>query len=359
MKKLIALIMVLTLSVSCITVVVHADTKKNNEYSKQPNQETIRFNEKKYESIRSEKEKGKAKLLDSGYSEVCVNNIPDETLEVIASAKTAEQTVSYYTETEQNGSINLVKLSKKDFNAISDITPDVDPNEVIVIDEKGQPISKSSDATTKSITSSIDGGTVKVITTMYSVSSSTPSHYQVVSSFQWTKMPSYRGTDIFGITRDSNTVYKPGTFGNYTYNQTVKRNWYASSNGPIFLNESYTSTQKNNLANSDSSTAAFAIKHSLPADYIPGSVLAGTFYSTTQHYNLQGAVWYQGYLKQPSIQPTNFNHWSTYQHQKSITWGSPTISYPWGASITISPTSNYSTPVVDVILNTWKNNTLY
>ena len=357
MKKTTSLILIFVIMVSMVSS-IRANTKDDNG-KKLSNQVSIKFNENNYKNM-DILEKGKAKLLESGYTEICVGNMPNETIEKIASAVSAEQTISYYTEDTITSKGNLKKISKKEFDAINIDIPQIDTESIDIIDEDNQIISGATEVKARATTSNVDGGTVKIVTTMYSVLNSAPSRYLVLSSFEWTSMPQYRGLDVFGITRDNNTVYVPNTFGNFTYHQTVIRNWYSTINGPLLLNTSYTTTQNDDLANSDSSITAFAIKYNLAADYIPSSVLVGSYYQTRQHYNLQGAVWYQGDLQQPSIQPTNTNHWSTYHHQRSTTWfSSPTFSYPWGASISISPTATYSPAVIDVILNTWQNNAWY
>lgn len=99
----------------------------------------------------------------------------------------------------------------------------------------------------------------------------------------------------------------------------------------------------------------FAIKFSVPVNNIPVSMLAGTSAVGYVRYGLQGGCWYQGVLKQPSLVPQSFNHWSTYCHQKSTTWlSSPSISVPLGASITVSPKASYNASVIDTILATWE-----
>lgn len=59
-------------------------------------------------------------------------------------------------------------------------------------------------------------------------------------------------------------------------------------------------------------------------------------------------------LQSPSVVPQNFNHFSTYWHQKSTKlFGGFSLSIPFGASFTVSPENKFSNPVEDTILATW------
>lgn len=282
-------------------------------------QRELSFDASNFDGLRG-KELGRAKLLASGHSQSLIDTMSDEVLEKIAHSPGGYQTETYMAEVLTEDGFELVETTKAVFeNEL--LKPKVlDTSNITVLDETGNVIYAPGDQiSTYNVAEDVDGGTVQVITSFYSIEDAAqPSHFLVVSEFLWSSMPDYRGTDYFGITRDSYVAIYPGSFGN-----------------PV---------------------KGFAIELSVPGDVNPppsmfvGQNVAGMFC-----YAFRGGCYFEGVVSQPSIVPTNFNIWTTYLHQKSTAWIlSPSVSVPLGASLGATPEKRYSDPVVDLILVTWR-----
>lgn len=301
-------------------------------------------------------ELGKAKLLASGHSEGFINSMPDETLAKIATSEGGIQTEKYMTEIFTEEGTDLVEATAEDYERKINSPKIIDPQSITVVDENGEVLFSGVSPT--EVIKNVDGGTVKVLTTMYRVEDKNhPSHFMVVSEFQWTTMPSYRGTDYFGITRDNWISIYPGTFGNYYAYVSDLYRYLATNGGVLSALETSETVEKNGLPNEDATnpTKGFAIEIDVPGDAPPpASMLVGTTSFGRYNYALTGGCYFEGVVAQEGVTPTNFNIWTTYQHQDSTIWfNSPSISVPIGASITVSPTSSYSEAVVDMVLATW------
>lgn len=304
-------------------------------------------------------ELGEAKLLASGHSQGFIDTMPDETLEKIALSSGGYQTESYMTEILTDTGIELVETTKDVFESEL-LEPKVfDTSNITVLDENGNVlVAPGTQASPASVTENVDGGTVYVLTSFYSVEdTSQPSHFLVVSEFLWSSMPDYRGTDFFGITRDSYVSIYPNSFGNY-YAYEYDRYWYLATNTGVASTLLETVPVENtDLPNEDADnpTKGFAIEVAVPGDVNPPlSMYVGQNAYGYFCYALRGGCYFEGVVAQPSIVPTNFNIWTTYLHQDSTIWlNSPAISVPLGASITVSPSNRYADPVVDTILVTW------
>ena len=57
-----------------------------------------------------------------------------------------------------------------------------------------------------------DGGELELTNTIYGLSDSVASAHLMAGQFLWTTMPTYRGKDFYGYTRDTNTVEVPGCY---------------------------------------------------------------------------------------------------------------------------------------------------
>lgn len=302
---------------------------------------------------------GEAKLLASGHSQDFIDTMPDETLEKIALSSGGYQTESYMTEVLTDAGIELVETTKAAFESEL-LEPKVfDTSNITVLDENGNVlVDPSTQASPANITEDVDGGTVHVLTSFYSVGdASQPSRFLVVSEFLWASMPDYRGTDFFGITRDTLITIYPGTFGNY-YAYEYDRYWYLATNTGVA--SSFLETvpvEETGLPNEDADnpTKGFAIEVPVPGDVNPPpSMFVGQNAYGYFCYALRGGCHFEGVIAQPSIVPTNFNIWTTYLHQDSTIWlNSPQITVPFSASISVSPSNRYADPVVDLIMVTW------
>lgn len=151
-------------------------------------------------------------------------------------------------------------------------------------------------------------------------------------------MPSYRGTDLFALTRDTGTVEVPNFKGYLQYSE--RRRTYNSFGGHVTVSTGYY-THKEYPANDDKTNSGFGIRYTVPYDVAPPvSMPANRLMIASQYSNLKGYVCYDGYLRYPGIVPQYFNHWITYIHQKGWALGlgfSFSVEYPKGAAINIEP----------------------
>ena len=156
---------------------------------------------------------------------------------------------------------------------------------------------------------------------------------------------------------EKSNFHFPGTFGSY-YAFNRDRYWYYATNTGVVANFMETQTfQYDNLANEDASNPAkgFAFKVSVPSDILPPvQMLVGLSANAYYNYLLTGGCYFEGVVSQPTL-TTNFNLWTTYLHQNKTIWFHyPTVYFPLSGSITIDPVENYSDPVVDAIMATWR-----
>lgn len=319
---------------------------------------TVVFDESDYAGLALE-EAGAKKLRDSGYSQNLVDAMPTENLQIIGASPKAQQFVSYYMEViSPNGNTDLIAISESDYETASaevmQNRAEAMARNITVVDENNQVLYSPEDAPTPYVTKSIDGGTLSVVTTLYQVTGGQLSEYLVTAEYAWTTPPEYRGTDYFGITRDTDCSMVPGSFGNATYYREYRYQYLATVTGVVSALHSTIDHPDEDLPNEDSAANGFVIKENMPVDVNPPlTMLAGSSFLSRNYADMQGAVWYQGVLQTPSIYPQNFNHWGTYWHQYKTVWGTISLSVPKGASFTVDPEAKYCTPVEHTILVTW------
>lgn len=322
--------------------------------------QTITFNENKYTGLTAE-EAGIEKLRACGHSNKFIETIPTTTLEAIGSSCKAQQSISYHKEAiTTDGTIDLVKISQTEYEAIIDAEmqarTEALARQIAVIDEDGNPIYVPDNMTKPAnVTESVDGGTLTVMTTMYQITDGLLSQYAITAEYVWATPPSYRGSDYFGVTRDTNTSMIPGSFSNYTFYREYRYYYLATNTGVQSVLHSTNDFDDENLPNQDSAATGFVIKIGMPVDVNPpSSMLVGSSFLSRNYANMCGGVSYQGVLKAPSVIPQSFNNYSTYWHQDATKlFGGFSLNIPFGASFTVSPSNKFSTPVEDVILATW------
>jgi hypothetical protein len=341
---------------------------KELQFDLQENQKVVQFSQSPRLALPS-RDQATQNLLSSGFTQDFIDNLSENALEQIAQYDMAVVSMKYYTEeldrfpsVRNEAESRMIEITSEEFIKRSGRNSSTFSHDVItIVDDNGvvlhDPNAKSS-FQPFNITSNVDGGTLQVTTAIFGVSG-IQSQYCVVSEYIWSKMPSYRGTDFFGITRDNNTVIIPNAWENYYAYESDTYSLVAPGNGGAVI-WSYLHSNSypiKNIRNEDAlnPSRGFAIRMNIPNDVIPSVMLAGSVSRATIQQYARGGVYYQGALQQPSIRPTYFNHWSTYQHQKGTAWlSSPSISVPLGASITVSPVSSYSAPIVDTILASWR-----
>lgn len=180
-----------------------------------------------------------------------------------------------------------------------------------------------------------------------------PEHFAIVSQFCWDTMPNYRGADFFGFTIDDKIQICPGTFRGYYQCIQYRYSIVGNANGTATTTLIDASTQKtNNVEPVQSTTEGIVMGVSVPSDYWPPAVLAGSFASAYQYVDLSGAFAYECVVSTPSISPIHFNTTSSYFHKIASYTGSVSFSIPLGAAISITPSNKYSV-TSDINLWTW------
>ena len=312
---------------------------------------------------------GEAKLRELGYSSQFIDALPITNLTKIAGAKNAIQYSSYYTEVIEDGqTICLVPISEEEFREIEqesfeEMSARV-ASQIQVVDESGNVISPNGTVSVQaappgSVTENVDGGTIVINTTFYDIEDTrADGQFMVMSEYAWVTSPSYRGTDFFGSSRDSNIQFLSNTFGNENYYIDKKVYYYAAASGYVSETlQSSTTHYNNNLPNEVSSAYACVIELDIPADNPPPpSLVVGQGFLASYKVNIAGGIWYEGRVQSPGTQPQGFNLYSTYWHQTSPKLiGSFSISAPLGASFTVEPQNKFANPVEHVISLNWNN----
>ena len=291
-------------------------------------------------STPSSRELGIMRLREAGCSEFSIESFSDEELEQLSEAKKVIISTSYFAEVydEDDGEASLINISYDNFIELE--------QQDVLEDDEQLPILLPSNATveqgqvTPMAVQNTNGGRLKVETRLFQISNSSNSGgYCVASEFLWFKMPSYRGTDVFAITRDSGTVEVPNYHGRLQYIE--KRRTYSSFGGTITATPAQSFLHTQYLSNDAPSNTGYGIRFNVPTDTNPPAYMfPNQIFVSRQYSNLCGHVHYYGYLRYPDISPQYFNHWTTYLHKKASAWGlgfSFSVSYPLGAAISIQP----------------------
>lgn len=310
----------------------------------------------------SNSELAESRLLLNGHSYEFIQSIDDDNLDIIASADSVMQVVSYFVEMHDSltDTVELTQVSPSDFYELGeDDLEDIPENFADRVMPQGGEIRSGggNEVINPIINASVNGGKLVMLTSFYYVNNSQyASHYLVVSEFAWTKMPNYRGTDFFGLSRDSSTNILPNTFNNYYSYKRYRYFYMATNHGVTRSLNSVNQITYRNRPNDDSSWNALAIRYSVPADVNPPvSMFVGQSFLSSNYIGLRGGVCYQGTLKYPSIKPQYFNHIATYLHQKGLIFaGSVSVNYPLGLSFYVSNFApKYSNPMVQILHTTW------
>lgn len=285
----------------------------------------------------SDRDLGVMRLREAGCSEFTIGCFSDEELELLSTAKKVIITTAYFAEVcdESSGESNMVNISYEDFLQLEqqDIIEEEELPVLISSDDSSEQGMVSSPAVQKKM----NGGLLRA--TSRFIQTDSQSGYCMSSDFVWVKMPSYRSTDVFAITRDSGTVEVPNFSGRIQYIE--KRRTYYSFGGGISVSPEKTYLHTKSLANDDSSNTGFGIRFNVPSNILPPShMFPNQVFRSRKYYNLSGHIHYYGYLRYPSLIPQYFNHWTTYLHRKGYVvnlGASFSVQYPYGAAISIEP----------------------
>lgn len=287
----------------------------------------------------SSRELGIMKLREAGCSDFTIESFSDEELELLSTATKVITSTLYFAEIydEESGETSMVGISCEDFQRLE---------EQDVVEEEEIPVLIPSDSGSEAdiesltITVPMNGGLLKVEPKLFRVvDSNNPGGYCVTSEFLWSRMPKFRGTDVFAITRDSGTVEVPNFRGRIQYSE--RRRVYNSFGSTVTVSPAQYYTHAKSLSNDAPSNTGYGIRFNEPTDVpAPSYMFPNQLYTSRQYYNLRGHVRYYGYLRYPNITPQYFNHWITYLHKKgnAVNLGfSFSVSYPIAAAISIAP----------------------
>ncbi|MCL1934834.1 MAG: hypothetical protein FWF57_00410 [Defluviitaleaceae bacterium] len=317
---------------------------------------------------------GRNRLIESGFSQDFIDSMDSRMVELIATANIALSSERYFLEVIHNEKeSSMEEISRTRFeeitnNNISNSVIENLPEHLIgrftippipIVDYDGNVLYDPTRPDSRTVRN-VGGGTLHVNTNVFGINSGILSHFITISEFFWQNMPSFRGTDFFGVTRDNNTSVIPNAWSNYFTHDVANVTLVASGTGvgvQQIYNGSHNAPITYNLPNAGASNPlnGYAVSLSMPRDILPNTIFPNQIFNARFMYNARGGVSFEGVLQSPSIRPQNFNIFSSYHHQTSTSWfSSPTLSVPAGASITISPSANYAAPVVDVALATWR-----
>lgn len=301
---------------------------------------------------KSDHDIGKEKLLQAGYTEDFINEMPESMLVKAKDAVSVHRTIRYYSA----DGIDLIQIDKKSFEEKRNKKSESDELDVLLnsIDISLDDIEGST--VSKSATGTFDNGTVAVSMDIYTVSGGQQGQFWAVCTYDWSDMPDSNYTDYVGISRDEKSSVLPNSAGGFWVYKYTKYSLYAGVGGVSVMN-STNYTESDNVSFSElevNEGAAYIMSVPMPPDYWPGSMVQGTFaigYLPTDGY---GAVEYDGIPAYPN-QTSNINHWGTYTHQYKTLyfWENISFSYPLGVSFTVNPESKFK-KIVDESLWTYR-----
>lgn len=312
------------------------------------------YDESDYTDLTIE-EKGKEKMLKSGHSLEFINSLSEKTIEKISTATKALQTTSYYQEEiDENKDTYLKKISKDEFIKLGNRDTEKIADEYIksteVVNQYQTQLNKLSIKKHRQN----NGGALMVKTTLYSVEWFVEGRYIVVSEYLWTIPPKYRGTDYFGISRDTNTVSISRNLESYfNYKEDVYE-YVATSCGITKTKLKPNEYKQIFIPEKNKTNAEYIIETKLPADCLPPKVLMFGSKAVARYYSdIRGGVCYHGALAHPSIIPQYFNHWDYYIHQAKPSHKTTVLSVDKNRSFSVNPIDSFSDFVVDTILYVW------
>lgn len=160
--------------------------------------------------------------------------------------------------------------------------------------------------------------------------SSSTNQYSLYTFFTWKTNPSYRLEDVLGIGLSSNFSIIPNfAYFSYSATHTSYDSHYGSSTNTSYITKSIPDS---------TGQGGIGFKFKLFANN--GSSGGGYSYSNT-YTNHQGYMYYRCNLNLNYGSPTYVNAFGSYSHQQRAWSISPSISYPWGGSISLSYASSF------------------
>lgn len=288
-----------------------------------------------------QKEQAKEYMLSIGIDKNVVKNAPESEIEKYVNAKLAGEEEEYYRVTYKNNSklktINskqettsdAVKINSKDDNFT------IEKFEPISEEQYNQETKQNSNQNSNISLMSTSSSTVGSNTTNKSwiklkltATKTSTGNYTLTSSATWNDAPYFRKKDILAISNDSHFTKQQNT--SYFYNQAYCKR---------LVGGSYWDTD-DSYSPDDDDISGSAFIWNLPLD--------STSTTTPTVYNQFSC--YMSY-KVKTNYSGSVSVSSKYAHQQITLIGSPSVSFPGGASITIGSASKYDVAPVQMSFN--------
>jgi len=338
------------------------------------------------------------RLIDIGFKPYVLSELSASAIESIARASNVIVTSTYFHEVF-NGSNepSLIEITKDMFEEIlmasnvsyepikiidesgnvifepQSISVDFPVYNVIyepikIIDESGNVIfdpNVESGSIAPFVVQNIGGATLVIQTAAWgNTRPEITTSFIMLAQFQWIGMPTFRGSDYFGITRSANIghisdVWGNALWGNLIYFTRVPRTYVAPGTGGfvrVYEGHPITRPRVSGLRNVDTQMTGFGININVPSDLRPNFMFPNQIFHGHRYTGFWGQVFYEGHLLQPASMPQYMNHWATYIHQRSAFSFRPNLSFGLGVSMSISvtPAASYHPPVIHSRIDRWQ-----
>lgn len=189
------------------------------------------------------------------------------------------------------------------------------------------------------ITASVNNGTLTITVLLVT---SDNFNFTSIAAFSWDSLPTFRGTDIFGLALDTNVTINAQS-ASAVYDLTYL---YSYMDGVNYIQQEKYSTQ--NISYSDLCAAGddgYAFEYDLPIDTAGESYPYYSIYYT----NIMGALSCTGYVTYPNC--AGLNQWGVYAHQKlSLTFGGIDFSVPFSTGFSVGFNLSYTQKIAEL---TW------
>ena len=316
MKRFIAIIIALMLTLSSVTIVNASDIPKDLSEIK-----TKTFDDENYKRL-SEEDVFYSKLDEIGLSSSYQSLLYRKMFSEICNAKTISTITSYYVESNED----ILQTTKETYEE----TVIKEKNNIILKEKKSK--EQASQRGSQNIilspgaTDEINQGTLNIVILLVS---SNNIDFTCAAMFQWETMPSARHNDAFGLSRDGSTtsVVAQSACGAY---DIYCRTSYLS--GTDYVTYDYVESNEVGFADLKSSPDGYAYEFQLPPDSTQSNYPYAN--STITFYEAAGVLMYDGNINNNNI--LSVNHWATYGHKRfSILVDSIDFSIPFSAGFSI------------------------
>ena len=221
-----------------------------------------------------------------------------------------------------------------------------DPREFEVIPE-AQYMNETQISTMAEGTQNRDSGYVKLTVTGVKYSAK-PRNYKLSGRYEWTKMPTNRYTDYFGVSHSEGVMELADTFYAVTKHSFDQYDWLYQNSGTIRKTKNYAKSYVDKVDREISGNGAwdyegeggYGIKHTLHKDFTPSLSYPGTQGIQKIYYGYKGYLAYDITISNYAA-PWAFNTYASLQHQvKYFNWG-VSVSIPPSAGLSVEPQSSF------------------